>query len=140
MNKAIQNLIDAQERAVTIDSKEKGFPYLAETLRQAGVSRNIWHLPSCHSIYITCYGPVVVPGTSLIDDITTPPPFDQQALIKALQADQSGLSTFAQFLKAAWKAGVVTYSVDFEKREVTYSGLLGESYTEKYPCIEITHD
>ena len=42
-----------------------------------------------------------------------------------------------EFLNAAWQAGVVSYTVDFEKRSVCYFGVLGESYTENYPAIEI---
>ena len=65
------------------------------------------------------------------------PPFDQNALIKALRIDQAGQSSFPEFLKAAWDAGDVSYVVDFGKRIVTYHGILGESYTEKYPAVEI---
>jgi uncharacterized protein YbcV (DUF1398 family) len=38
MSKAVDNLQDAQ--------------YLAETLRRAGVTRNLWFLPACQSLYI----------------------------------------------------------------------------------------
>ena len=65
------------------------------------------------------------------------PSFDQASLIKALKADQSGLTSFPEFLMASWQAGVVSYIVDFEKRSVSYFGVLGESYTEDYPAVEI---
>ena len=45
-----------------------GFPYPAETLRRAGVTRNIWFLPACQTLYLTNDGPVVTlaPRWSLI--------------------------------------------------------------------------
>ena len=39
MSKAIENLEAAQKRAMAIRPKVGGFPYLAETLRRAGVTR-----------------------------------------------------------------------------------------------------
>ena len=136
MSKAVNNLINAQQSAMSIGSKTS-FPYLAETLRKAGVTRNIWNLPSCQSIYITNYGSVVNQGSSLVNTTVDVPHFDREALIHALRADQSGATTFPEFLKAAWEAGVVNYVVDFEKRQVTYYGVLGESYVENYPAVEI---
>ena len=41
MSKAIENLQAAQQRAMAIRPKVGGFPYLAEALRQAGVTRNL---------------------------------------------------------------------------------------------------
>jgi uncharacterized protein YbcV (DUF1398 family) len=43
--KAIDNLNQAMKQAAAIRPKVGGFPYLAETLRQAGVTRNVWSLP-----------------------------------------------------------------------------------------------
>jgi uncharacterized protein YbcV (DUF1398 family) len=39
MSKAIENLQAAQKRALTNRPRVGGFPYLAETLRRAGVTR-----------------------------------------------------------------------------------------------------
>ncbi|QLH35080.1 MAG: DUF1398 family protein [Parachlamydiaceae bacterium] len=137
MSKAVENLIKAQQLAMSIRPKIGGFPYLAEVLRKAGIRQNIWNLPSCQSIYLTEYGSVVSQGTSLISMTVDIPPFDREALVKALRNDQAGKSTFPEFLKASWEAGVVKYIVDFEKRFVIYYGVLGESYTENYPAVEI---
>ena len=137
MSKAIENLLKAQQLAMSIRPKVGGFPYLAETLRKAGVTRNIWNLPSCQSIYLTQYGSVVSQGTPLVNTIVDIPPFDRVALIKALRIDQAGQSTFPEFLNASWLAGVVSYDVDFEKRFVIYYGVSGESYSENYPPVEI---
>ena len=50
MSKAIENLEAAQKRALAIRPRIGGFPYLAETLRRAGVTRNFWFLPACQSL------------------------------------------------------------------------------------------
>lgn len=137
MSKASENLVKAQQFAMSIRPKVGGFPYLAEALRKAGITRNIWNLPSCQSIYFTVHGSVVSQGTPLVNTTVDVPPFDREALIKALKIDQAGQSSFPEFLKASWEAGVVSYDVDFEKRLVIYYGVLGESYSENYPAVEI---
>lgn len=137
MSKAVENLLKAQQYAMSIRPKVGGFPYLAEALRKSGITKNIWNLPSCQSIYLTEYGSVTNLGTPLINTTVDVPMFDREALIKALKIDQAGQSTFPEFLKASWEAGVVSYVVDFEKRLVIYFGVLGESYSENYPAVEI---
>lgn len=137
MSKAVENLVKAQQFAMSIRPKVGGFPYIAEVLRRAGITKNIWNLPSCQSMYLTECGPVVSQGTHLVNNTVDVPLFNRDALIKALRIDQSGQSTFPEFLKACWEAGVVSYVVDFEKRVVVYSGIFGESYSENYPAVEI---
>ena len=88
-SQAISSLQAALQRAMTGRPKVGGFPYLAETLRRAGVSRNLWHLPSCQSLYLTEAGPVVTLGTPLFTDTADVPPFDQAVLVKALRTDQA---------------------------------------------------
>jgi uncharacterized protein YbcV (DUF1398 family) len=137
-SQAIDNLQAALQRAMAGRPKVGGFPYLAETLRRAGVARNLWDLPSCQSLYLTEAGPVVTQGTPLITGTADVPPFDQAALIRALRTDQAGESTFPQFLAAAWQAGVVHYEVDFAVRTVAYYGINGEKYVEGYPAVEVS--
>ena len=137
MSNAIANLQAAQKRALAIRPKVGGFPYLAEVLRRAGVTRNVWFLPACQSLYLTHDGPVVVQGTPLVAGAADVPPFDQQALILAVRTDQAGDSTFPEFLLSSWRAGVIRYEVDFNARTVTYSGCGGEAYTEQYPAVEV---
>lgn len=62
--------------------KVGGFPYLAETLRRAGVKRNLWSLPSCQSLYLTKEGFVVCQGAPLISGMADIPAFDREALIR----------------------------------------------------------
>jgi uncharacterized protein YbcV (DUF1398 family) len=80
---------------------------------------------------------VVQQGTPLLSGMAEVPKFDQDALIKALRADQAGESTFPEFLLAAWNAGVWGYDVHFEKREVAYMGVRGEMYIESYRAVEV---
>lgn len=137
MSKAIENLKSAQQRAMAGRPKVGGFPYLAETLRTAGVTRNIWSLPACQSLYLTEHGIVVTQGTPLITGMEDVPPFHRDALIAALRTDQAGKSTFPEFLMAAWRAGVVSYDVDLLARTVTYHGSAGQSYVESYPAAQL---
>jgi uncharacterized protein YbcV (DUF1398 family) len=137
INKAVENLKEAQKFAMSIRPKVGGFPYLAEVLRLSGVTRNLWQLPSCQSVYLTKDGPVVSQGAPLLTGFADIPKFDREALVRALRTDQAGQSTFPEFLKASWEAGVVSYDVDFEGRKVTYYGALGESYVEDYPAVEV---
>ena len=65
------------------------------------------------------------------------PPFNREALIKALRTDQAGKSTFPEFLAASWRAGVVRYDVDLIARKVAYYGCNGEEYIEDYPAVEM---
>ena len=137
MSDAIENLKSAQQRGMAGRPKIGGFPYLAETLRRAGIRRNLWFLPACQSVYLTELGPVAVQGTPLIDGMAEVPAFNREALITALRADQSGRSTFSEFLVASWKAGVVKYNVDLIGRTCTYYGVGDENYVETYPEVEV---
>jgi uncharacterized protein YbcV (DUF1398 family) len=137
MSKAIDNLTRAIDRASAIRPKVGGFPYLAEVLRQAGVTRNIWSLPACQSLFLTQDGPVVMQAPPLVSGAVDVPKFDQQALVRGLRTDQAGESTFPEFLAATWRAGVVRYDVDFAARTVAYQGCNGEEYIESYPAVEI---
>ncbi|HTX35475.1 MAG TPA: DUF1398 family protein [Bryobacteraceae bacterium] len=137
MSKAVENLETAQKRAMTNRPKVGGFPYLAETLRRAGVTRNLWSLPACQSLFLTNDGPVMTQGKPLVSGTTDVPAFDREALVRALRTDQAGESTFPEFLAASWRSGVVGYDVDFEARTVTYYGCNGEAYVEDYPAVEI---
>jgi uncharacterized protein YbcV (DUF1398 family) len=137
MSKAIDNLMEALRRAETIRPRVGGFPYLAEVMRETGVTRNVWSLPGCQSVFLTQEGPVVMQGKPLVDGAADVPLFDEGALIRALRADQAGESTFPEFLDASWRAGVVGYDVDLEARTVTYQGCNGEEYIEAYPSVSI---
>jgi uncharacterized protein YbcV (DUF1398 family) len=137
MSKAIETLGAAMKRAMAGRPKVGGFPYLAETLRRAGVTRNLWSLPSCESLYLTKEGPVVNQGAPLVSGMADVPAFDEEALIRALRTDQKGESTFPEFLMGAWRAGIVRYDVDLNARTVAYYGCNGEKYVEEYPAVDV---
>ncbi|MCL2113139.1 MAG: DUF1398 family protein [Streptococcaceae bacterium] len=134
---AVELVQQAMQKAEAIRPKVGGFPYLAECLRQAGVLKNIWTLPSAQSSFWTVKGAIAVTDVPLITGAYEVPPFDEAALIKALRIDQAGETTLGEFLRAAWEAGVTYYVVDFTQRTVTYHGAFGESYTEAYPEVNI---
>ncbi|MFM0727659.1 DUF1398 family protein [Paraburkholderia strydomiana] len=136
MSKAIENLEAAQQRAMSGRPKVGGFPYQADTLRRAGVTRNVWFLPACESLYLTEDGPVVMQGTPLVSGAADVPPFDQHALVRARRIDQAGKNSFPEFLEASLRAGVVRYDVDLVNRIVTYYGCQDEQYVEQYPAPE----
>jgi uncharacterized protein YbcV (DUF1398 family) len=137
MSDAIANLVAAQQRAMAGRPAVGGFPYLAETLRRAGVTYNTWYLPACESLYLTDAGAVVMQGTPLVSGAVDVPRFNRDALIDALRADQAGNSTFPEFLLASWRAGVIRYDVDLAARTVSYYGCRGEAYVERYPAAEV---
>lgn len=137
MNDPTSNLLNAQQRAMDGRPAIGGFPFLAETLRRAGVTANVWHLPSCQSVYYTESGIVVQQLQPLAVGTFEVPDFDEAALVAALRADQAGESSFEAFLSAIWCAGVLRYDVDLTARCVTYFGSRGEQYRETYPALSI---
>jgi len=149
-----ERLQTAMKYAMANRSQIGGFPFLAECLRQAGVQHNIWTLPALQSMYVMSDGVVVQNGTPLITSSSADatdggtgvtgfptfvdvPVFNEELLIAALRTDQAGQSTFPEFLKSTWSAGVVNYDVDFIARIVSYHGSRGEKYVESYPAVEV---
>ncbi|WP_028388262.1 DUF1398 family protein [Legionella fairfieldensis] len=137
MSKLVEKLNETQKYAMSIRPEVKGFPFLAEALRQSGVIMNRWILPSCQSVYTFNEGVVVQQGTPLFTGSFEFPEFNRDALIKAIRDDQEGRSTFQEFLISAWHAGVVGYDINFSGRKVIYYGVTGKSYIEEYPAVEI---
>jgi uncharacterized protein YbcV (DUF1398 family) len=135
MSVALLNLQAAQRDATTNRPQLQGFPYLAETLRRAGVRTNTWWLPSMQSLYMTDLGPVLIQGEPLINGISDVAPFDRNAVIDALRADQAGETTFPEFAAAAWRAGVLHYVVDLDHRTCSYFGVDNECWVESYPAV-----
>jgi len=54
LSRAIDNLHSALQRGMQGRLKVGGFPYLAENLRRAGVTRNLWQLPACQKPGCPC--------------------------------------------------------------------------------------
>lgn len=115
-----------------------GFPHLAEALRRAGVERLEFVVPSMTTVYVTGRGAVLEQGVPLAIGDALVPGFDENALVAALRADQEGRSAFPEFVAAAWRAGVVSWTVDLAVRTCTYRSASGrETYAESYPAVEI---
>ena len=139
MSKAIENLQAAQQRAMSIRPKVGGFPYLAEALRQAGVTRNFWSLPSCQSLFLTNAGSVVMQGASLVTGMTDVPAFDQGALIKALTNRPSGKEHLSRVPCRFVAGGRCPLRGRFLR---SHGRLLWvqwqEQYVESYPAVELS--
>ena len=127
MSKAIENLEGAQQRAMAGRPKVGGFPYLAETLRRAGVTRNHWFLPACQSLYITqgsdrswsralrCYRAPRMCHHSTV-----------KRSLQRCERTRLARAPSLSFCSASWRAGVVSYDVDCAARTCTYYGSAGE--------------
>ncbi len=137
MSTATDTVSAAQAHAMSIRPQVGGFPVLAEVLRRAGVRRNDWFLPAAQSVYVTDLGTVVQQGEPLAQGLLDVPDFDEEALIGVLRADQAGQTTFGEFLQGAWRAGVLSYTVDLEARTVTYRGSDDRTYLEPYPAVSL---
>ncbi|WP_046776813.1 DUF1398 family protein [Streptomyces yangpuensis] len=108
---AISRLQAARERGAAARPRVGGFPCLTE------------------------HGNAVVQGEPLVTGFAVAPPFARAGLIAALRADQSGETTFREFVRGRWAAGIVRYDVDTAARTCTYYGADGASYTEDYPAV-----
>ncbi|HEX5369898.1 MAG TPA: DUF1398 family protein [Dehalococcoidia bacterium] len=117
--------------------KVGGFPYLAEVLRQTGVTRILVNVPGMTTTFVTPEGSVVQQGEPQVTGAIEMAPFDAAALIAALRADQAGLSSYPEFMAATWAAGVLTYDVDLNERTCTYRSPASEAYTEAYAVVEV---
>lgn len=137
MSELIENIQGALQYGASVRPNVGGFPYLAEFMRQAGVRRNEWHLPSLQRVYVTDRGTVVDQGEPLLTGMADVAAFDPDALVAALRADQEGRAPFEQFVAACWAAGVVRWVVDLDARTCTYYGGDGQSYVEDYPGVSL---
>jgi len=138
VSSAIANLQAAHARAAAVRPAVHGFPYLAEVLRQAGVSRYHHSIPSGTTLYVTDAGPVLMQDDPVVaPGMTDVASWNRDAVVTALRTDQSGNSSYPQFVRSCWAAGVVHYDVDLQSRTCTYAGAGGECYVESYPRVEV---
>ena len=137
MGNAKENIETAYKWAFANRPKANGFPFLAEVLKQAGVTSYTYNLPSCQCIYVTKGGCVASQMDSLISGTSDVPRFDREAFLKVLRSSQAGEISFPEFLKGSWETGVIRYEVNLIARKVSYFGVAGECYIEDYPSVEI---
>jgi uncharacterized protein YbcV (DUF1398 family) len=119
-----------------------GFPYLAESLRQAGISTVHCDVAQMSTIYRTTNGAVIDQQAPLVRGLKSIGAFDEDAVIAAIRQDQRGESTYGEFMADIWTAGVVSYDVDLEARTCTYYGIdtSTDVYIEEYPHVELDAD
>lgn len=129
--------IDAAARGAAARAKIGGFPYVAESLRAAGVTKYLFDVPSTTVIDVTDDGAVLRPGQLIRTEQTVVHSFDSDRLVAAIRIDQRGESTFPAFVEQTFLAGVVRYEVDTAARTCTYIGGNGESYVEEYPAVDL---
>ncbi len=132
----IEHVVEAQQRGAAGRPKVAGFPYLAETLRLAGVTRIAVTVPSWTTVLTTAEGSVLQQGSPMTEGTVEVRPFDRDAFVTALRADQAGEMAFPDWMEATWRAGVVWYEVDLHARTCTYRSPAGDSYVEQYPAVE----
>ncbi|MGW8813433.1 DUF1398 family protein [Gordonia terrae] len=137
MASIIDRVTAATAHGAAVRPEVGGFPYLAEAMRRAGITANHFDVPSQTMVFVTDDGDVLRPGRPLYDEPTVVPPFDEAALVTALRADQEGRSTFPEFVRACFDAGVIRYEVDTATRTCTYLGAHGERYVENYPAVAL---
>jgi uncharacterized protein YbcV (DUF1398 family) len=133
-----ERITGAQARGAEIRPKVGGFPYLAESLRLAGVTHIDVTVPSWTTVLTTAEGSVVQQGTPMTTATTEVPSFDLDAFVAGLRADQAGHITFPEWMEASWRAGVVWYRVDLSARTCTYRSPAGDSYVEHYPAVDLS--
>ncbi len=133
----VETIAAAQQRGMAIRPKVGGFPYLAESLRLAGVTRIDVTVPSWTTVLTTAQGSVIQQGTPMLTGEAEVPAFDQVAFVTALRGDQEGLIAFPDWMSATWRAGVAWYEVDLDARTCTYRAPNGDSYVESYPSVDL---
>lgn len=134
----VADVAAARDHGMRIRPAVGGFPYLAEAFRRAGVERLDFVVPSATTVYTTGRGEVVEQGDVLVSGTSVIAPFDEQALVTALRADQEGRATFPEFVAAAWRAGVLSWTVDLVSRTCTYRSARGDrTYVESYPAVDL---
>lgn len=137
MSRVKDRIAGAYRWAAANRPKVNGYPFLAEALRQAGVTRYVYSLPSCQCVFFTEEGPVASQTEGLAPGMSDVPRFDREAFIEVLRTSQRGDSSFPEFLRGSWETGIIGYEADLVERRVTYHGAGGESYVEDYPEVEV---
>lgn len=137
MGSIIAKVVAATARGVAVRPKVGGFPYFAEAMRQAGITKNYFDVPAMSMVYATAEGDVLQPGPPLFGETTVVPRFNEAALLAALHADQRGDIEFIEFVRAIFGAGVIRFEVDTGERTCTYFGAHGERHVESYPAVDL---
>jgi len=133
----VDTITTAQRRGAALRPPIGGFPYLAESLRLAGVTHIEVTVPAWTTVLTTAQGSVIQQGSPMVDGTVEVPPFDRDAFLSALRDDQEGRATFPEWMEATWRAGVTWYTVDLAARTCTYRSPAGDTYVEDYAAVEL---
>lgn len=125
----------ALHRGGSVRPTTNGFPYFAEALHAAGITTVENCIPAGVSVYHLERGAVASSCEPIVESLTAVPDWDATKLIAAIRTDQAGRSTYPQFLRGAWNAGVIRFRVDLNDRTCTYFGTSPHTYTETYPAV-----
>jgi uncharacterized protein YbcV (DUF1398 family) len=131
----ITTVQQAQRRGAASRPRINGFPHYAEALRAAGISAVETSIATGGSVYYLADGAVTESFEPIVTHISAVPDWNEAGVTAALRADQEGRTTFPEFLRAAWDAGVIQFRVDLAGRTCTYVGAAGEHYVENYPAV-----
>jgi uncharacterized protein YbcV (DUF1398 family) len=140
-NDLVHVVHEARTRGMRARPTIGGFPYLAESLRDAGISAVHCDVASMSTIYRSARGAVVDQQEPLTRGLDTVASFDRDAVVTAIRRDQNGESTYAEFMVGIWKAGVVSYDIDLHARTCAYQGVdpLVDLYVEEYALVMLDH-
>lgn len=127
----------AQARGFAARPKIEGFPYLAEALREAGVLRLEFFVPTATSLFTTTAGFAVIPASPVVTEPSDVPAWDESALLAAIEADKQG-GEFPAFVAACWQAGVIRWIVDTSARTCTYYSAAEDEYAEHYRAVTLS--
>jgi uncharacterized protein YbcV (DUF1398 family) len=137
MSTAVATIEAALERGAVIRPAVGGFPYLAASLREAGVSNVRVAVPSNAFVYLTADGSVLIQRAPIAAGVVDVAPFDEGAVVAAIRADQAGELAFPDFMAAIWAAGVLAYEVDLAASTCTYRGADGSAHVESFDVVQI---
>lgn len=134
----VATVSSALARGAAVRPEVNGFPYFAEALRAAAITTIETSIAAGGSVYHLAGGSVAQSFEPIAKTAVAVPSWDETALIAAIRADQAGRSTFTEFLRAAWNAGVTGFRVDLTERTCTYVGTAANTYVETYPAVTLT--
>jgi uncharacterized protein YbcV (DUF1398 family) len=131
----IETVQQARRRGMAARPRINGFPYYAEALRASGISAVETSIAAGGSVYHLADGAVAESFDPVVAPVSVVPDWNERALVAAIRADQGGRTSFPEFLRDAWEAGVIHFRVDLDDRTCTYFGTAGNRYLESYPAV-----
>jgi len=121
------------EDVIALTKREQWpYPVVFNMFIEAGVTHYDVNVGRFEIVYSGEGGELTVRGPSNINE-TPAARFDIEGTKRAIQRAQRHDTNYPQFLREIAAAGIHTYSVDMETREITYRGAQGETHVETVP-------